>query len=82
MPNLFSTVQLFATLWPVAWQCPLFLGFSRQEYWSKLLCPPPGDLPNTEIKPMSPVFLALADVFFTKMIPPLWQKVKRNSKAS
>jgi len=39
--------------------------FSRQEYWSRLPFPPPGDLPNPEIKPMSPESLALASGFFT-----------------
>jgi len=41
-------------LWTVAHQTPLFLGFSRQEYWSGLLCPPPGGLSNPGIKPGSP----------------------------
>ena len=41
------------TLWTVAHQAPLSMGFSRQEYWSGLPCPPPGDLPNPEIKPGS-----------------------------
>ena len=49
----FSHVQLFATLWAVACQAPLSTGFSRQEYCSGLPCPPPGDLPNPGIKPMS-----------------------------
>ena len=44
----------FATLWIVACQSPLSMGFSRQEYWSGLPCPPPGDLPDTRIEPMSP----------------------------
>ena len=47
----FSHVWLFATLWPVACQAPLSMGFSRQEYWSGLPCPPPGDLPQPQIKP-------------------------------
>ena len=51
---LFSHIQLFATLWAVAHQAPLSMGFSRQEYWSGLPCPPPGDLPNPEIKPAPP----------------------------
>ena len=38
----FSPVWLFATLWTVAHQAPLFIGFSKQEYWSGLPCPPPG----------------------------------------
>ena len=41
----FSHVQLFATLWTVIHQAPLSIGFSRQEYWSGLPCPSPGDLP-------------------------------------
>ena len=40
-----------ATLWTVAHQAPLSMRFSRREYWSELLCPPPGDLPNPGIKP-------------------------------
>ena len=40
----FSCVQLFVTLWIIAHQTPLFIGFSRQEYWSRLPCSPPGDL--------------------------------------
>ena len=46
-----SRVRLFVTLWTAAYQAPLSMGFSRQEYWSGLPCPPPGDLPNTGIKP-------------------------------
>ena len=42
----FSHVRLFATLWTVAHQAPLSMGFSRQGYWSGLPCPPPRDLPN------------------------------------
>ena len=44
--NHFICVQLFVTLWTVARQAPLSMGFSRQEYWSGLACPPPGDLPD------------------------------------
>ena len=45
MPTRFSCVRLFATLWTVAYQAPLSMEFSRQEYWSGLPCLPPGDLP-------------------------------------
>ena len=48
-----SHAWFFATLWSVARQAPLSTGFSRQEYWSGLLCPPPGDLPDPELKPTS-----------------------------
>ena len=50
----FSCVQLFATLWTVAHQGPLSIGFFRQEYWSGLSRPPSGDHPNPWIKPVSP----------------------------
>ena len=44
--NRFSSVQLCATLWSVACQAPLSMGFFRKKYWSGLLCPSPRDLPN------------------------------------
>ena len=50
----FSCVWLCVTPWTVARQAPLTLGFSRQEYWSGLPCPPPGDLPNPGFEPRSP----------------------------
>ena len=53
-----SHVLLFATPWAVACQRPLSMGFSRQEYWSRLLFPSPGDLPDPGIEPMSPVLQA------------------------
>ena len=49
-----SRVQLFPTPWTVACQAPLSIGFSRQEYWSGLPFPSPGDLPNPGIEPESP----------------------------
>ena len=54
MLSRFSCVQLFATLWTVAHQAPMSMGFSRQEYWNGLPCPPPGDLSNPGTKPASP----------------------------
>ena len=53
---LVSRVQLFATLWTVAHQAPLSLGFSRQEYWSGLPFPPPGDVPDPGTEPAFPMF--------------------------
>ena len=53
-------VQLFATPWTVAHQIPLSLEFSRQEYWSRLPFPSPGDLPDLGIKPGSPALQAEA----------------------
>ena len=62
-PSFFSMcvsaklLQSCQTLW--AHQAPLSMGFSRQGYWSGFLCPPPGDLPDSGIEPMSPVVPAL-----------------------
>ena len=61
---LFSRVQTFATLWTVAHQAPLSMGFPRQEYCSGLPFPPPGNPPNPGIKPLSLVFPALPGRFF------------------
>ena len=51
--SCFSHVCPFVTLWAVAHQAPLSIGFSRQEYWSGLPCPPPGDIPDLGIDPVS-----------------------------
>ena len=61
----FSCVRLFVTLWTIAHQAPLSTAFSRQEYWSGLSCPPPGDLPDPGIEPASLTSPALAGRFFT-----------------
>ena len=50
---LLTGVQFLVTPWTVAYQAPLSLGFSSQEYWSGLPCPPPGDLPNPGIETLS-----------------------------
>ena len=52
--KLLSRVRLFATPWTVAYQAPLSMGFSRQECWSGLPFPSPGDLPDPGIEPGSP----------------------------
>ena len=62
----FRRVRLFATLWTLAHQAPLSMGFSRQEYWSGLPCPPPGDLLDPGIEPGSLESPTLAGRFFTK----------------
>ena len=85
--SCFSRVRLFVTPWTVARQAPLSTGFSRQEYWSGLPCPPPGDRPCPRIEPVSPASPALAGRFFTTsttwkaqnrrdrtMIPSVWRK--------
>ena len=55
MINSFRHMQVLVTLWTVARQAPQSTGLSRQEYWSGLPCPPPGDLPNLGIKPGFPI---------------------------
>ena len=57
--SVFLVTQLcltFVTPWTVAYQARLSMGFSRQEYWGGLPCPPPGDLPNPGIEPRSQLF--------------------------
>ena len=58
----FSHAQLFVTPWTVAFQAPLSIGFSGQESWSMLPCPPPRCLPDPGLEPVSP---ASAGGFFT-----------------
>ena len=60
--KLLSHVRLLATPWTAAFQAPPSMGFSREEYWSGLPFPSPGDLPDPEIEPTPP---ALAGGFFT-----------------
>ena len=56
---------LFLTLWTVAFQAPLSMGFSRQEYWCGLLCLPPGDLPDLGMEPMSACISCISGRYFT-----------------
>ena len=69
-----SRLRLFATLWTVAYQAPLSMGFSRQEYWSGLPFPSPGDLPDSGIEPGSPALEADA---LTSEPPGKMMKVQR-----
>ena len=62
---MLSCVRLFATPWTVARHTPLFMGLSRQKYWSGWPFPSPGDLPDPGIKPVSLASPALAGRFFT-----------------
>ena len=64
----FSYVWLFVTLWTVARLTHLSMGFSRQECWSELLCPPSGDIPDPGIEPASLISPALASRFFTTSV--------------
>ena len=66
----FNRVQLFATLWTTACQAPLSIGFSRQEYWGGFLFPPPGDLPDPEIKPTSLLVSCLGRWVSLPLAPP------------
>ena len=77
VPCHFSRVQLFVTSWTVAHQVPLSLGFSRQEYWHGLPCPPLGDLPDAEREPASLLSLTLAGKFFTTSAT--WEALKVES---
>ena len=60
-----SRVRPCATQWTVSCQTPLSMGFSRQEYWNGLPCPPPGDLPDPRIEPASPASHALQAILLT-----------------
>ena len=73
--SLFSCVQLSAALWTVARQALLSMGFSRQEYWNGLPCPPPGDLPDPGIKPVSLMSPALTGGFVTTSVT--WEALAR-----
>ena len=66
---MLSHVQLFETPWIIAHQAPMFMGFSRHEYWSGLPFSPPGDLPDPGISLLSPGAPALAGRFFTTEPP-------------
>ena len=62
---LFAENQICPTLWTEVCHTPLSKGFSKQEYWSRLPCPPPGELPDPGIKPVSLMSPALSGEFFT-----------------
>ena len=71
-----TCVRLFETLRTVAHQAPLSMGFSRQEYWSGLPCPPPGDLPDQGIEPESACISCITGRFFTHWAT--WETLARN----
>ena len=64
-----SCILLFVTPWTVARQAPLSMGFSRQQYWSGLLFPTPGDLPDPGMEPGSLASPAMAGRFVTPVSP-------------
>ena len=98
MLSRFSRVRLYATLWTAAHQAPLYAGVSRQEYWSGLAFPSPCLTIESEKKyflsdimrnagleeAQAGIKIAGRNTITSdmQMTPPLWQKVKRNSKAS
>ena len=71
--KLLSRVQLFTILWTVAYQAPLSMGFSQQEYWSGLPFPSPGDIPNPGIEPESRALQADALTSERPGKPPGWR---------
>ena len=73
MCSIAQSCPTLCNLWTVACQAPLSMQFSRQEYWSGLPVPTPGDLPNPGIEPVSFSSPALAGGFFTTKPP---QKLK------
>ena len=72
MLSHFSHFLLSAILWATARQAPLSMGFSRQEFWSGLPCPPPGHVPDLGIEPVFLMSPALTDGFFSTTWEVLW----------
>ena len=69
LAQLLSYVRLLETPWTIAHQAPLSMEFARQECWSGVSFPTPGDLPNPGIEPVSPASPALAAGFSTTLPP-------------
>ena len=67
--SIFCRIRLFVTPWTVAHQAPLSMGLCRQECWSGLPCPPPGEIPNPGTKPRSLLSPELGGGFFTTTPP-------------
>ena len=85
---MISRVWLFVTPWTVACQALLSMGFPRQEYWNELPFPPPGDLPNPEVKPASSALpagswpLSHWKSLWRYIGTGLWQQVQRERRAA
>ena len=73
-----SHVGLFVTSWTVAYQAPLSMGFPRQEYWSRLSFPSPGDLPYPGIEPASPAWQVDSLLLSHLRSSEVWETVKEN----
>ena len=78
MLSHFSHVWLSAALWTVVHQASLSMGFSRQEYQSKLKCPPPGDLPKLGTEPVSACISCITERLFTHLGSPWFQDFMTN----
>ena len=76
-----SVVSNSVTPWTAARQAPLSMGFFRQDYWSGLPCPTPGDLSNPGIEPASPLYPPLAGGLFTTEPPAKLSEVPLLSKS-
>ena len=76
--QLLSHVRLYVTPWAIAGQAPLSIGFYRQEYWSRLTFPSPGDLPNPGIESQSLASPELASRYFTTSAT--WEAPSLNNK--
>ena len=74
--QLLSCIQFLVTPWIVAHKAPLSMEFSRQEHWSELPFPTPGDLPDPGIEPWSPASPALAGGFFTAEPPRKYELIQ------
>ena len=78
----FSHIRFFATIWTIAHYIPLSMGFSRQEYWSGLLCFPPGDLSSPGTEPasfMSPQFSPVQSLSHVRLLVTLWTAARQAS---
>ena len=80
MLSSFSRVQFFVTLWNCSRQAPLSMGFSRQEHWSGLPYPPPGDLPAPGMEPVSRLSPVFAGGFLTASAT--WALVWKQQKSN
>ena len=84
-----SCVQFFVTPWTVAHQVPLSMGYSRQEYWSGLPFPPPGDLPDPGVEPASPHCMQILTaeppgkvyLYPASVSEPLWSQAPASSSS-
>ena len=78
--KVLSRVRSFVTPWTAARQAPLSMGFSKQQYWSRLPFPSPGHLPNPGIKPRSPTLQADTFTIWATREVPVKREVKRKGE--